>query len=88
MQLIYAAVLTMNCEGDYHIGVLDKDVKVIKQVRTLSNDLLKPKYHVTCVLVSGEPRTVKVRYACSNEVSEQEVMLSKAMRFVIYLLLR
>ena len=35
---------------------------MIKQVRALSSDLLKPKYHVTCILMSNEPRTVRVRY--------------------------
>ena len=40
IQPIYAAVLTMECIGDYHIEVLDKEVKVVKQVRALSNDLL------------------------------------------------
>ena len=87
-QPIYAAVLSMECDGDYHIEVLDKDVKVIKQVRALSSDLLKPKYHVTYIITSEEPKTVKVRYACGDEVSEREVILSKVMRFMVELLIR
>ena len=88
MQPIYAAVLTMECDGDYHIEVLDKDVKVIKQVMALNTDLLKPRYHVTYIITSEEPKTVKVRYACGDEVSEREVILSKVMRFMVELLMR
>ena len=61
----------MVCEGDYYLEVLDKEVRVIKQVRVLSSDLIKPKYHATYVLVSNEPRTVRVRYACSDETGER-----------------
>ncbi len=32
----------MDCVGDYHLEVLDKGVKVIRQVRALSNDYLGP----------------------------------------------
>ena len=86
MQPIYAAVLTMECDGDYHIEVLNKDVKVVKQVRALSSDLLKPRYHVTYILVSSEPRTVRVRYACGDEIGEREITLSKVMRYVVELI--
>jgi len=37
----------MECEGDYYVEILDKDVKLIKQVRALSSDLTKPRYRVT-----------------------------------------
>ena len=47
MQPIYAAVLSMECNGDYHLEALDKDVRVTKQVRALSTDLLKPRYRMT-----------------------------------------
>ena len=86
MQPIYAAVLSMECDGDYHIEVLDKDVKVVKQVRALSSDLLKPRYKVTYIITSEEPKTIKVRYVCGDEVSEREVTLSKVMRYVIELI--
>ena len=46
----------MECDGDYYLEVLDRDVKVIKQVRALSSDLLKPKYHVTCIITSEGPK--------------------------------
>ena len=86
MQPVYAAVLSMDCVGDYHIEVLDKDVKVIKQVRALSSDLLKPKYQVTCIITSEGLKTVRVRYVCGGEMGEQEVTLSKAMRYVVELI--
>ena len=86
MQPIYAAVLSMDCVGDYYLEVLDKDAKVIKQVKALSSDLLKPKYHVTYIITSEEPRTVRVRYVCGDEVSEREVTLSKTMRYVVELI--
>ncbi|WP_243675971.1 hypothetical protein [Vulcanisaeta distributa] len=76
----------MDCEGDYYLEVLDKEVKVIKQVKPMSNDLLKPRYKLTYVIVSESPKTVKVRYACGDEVDEQEVTLSKTMRYMIELL--
>ena len=52
----------------------------------MSSDLLKPKYHVTYVITSEEPKTVKVRCACGDEVSEEEITLSKTMRYVIELI--
>ena len=55
------------------------DVKVTRQVRALSGDLLKPRYHVTCIITSEGPKTVMVRYACSD------IALSRAMRFVVEL---
>ena len=85
-QPVYVAVLSMDCDGDYHIEVLDKDVKVTKQVKALSSDLLKPKYRVTCIITSEVPKTVRVRYACGDEVGEREVMLSRAMRYVVELI--
>ena len=78
--------MSIECDGDYHIEVLDKDVKVVKQVRALSSDLLKPRYHVTYVITSEEPKTVRVRYVCGGEMGEQEVTLSRAMRYVIELI--
>ena len=86
MQPIYVAVLSMECVGDYHIEVLNKDVKVIKQIRALSTDLLRLRYHVTYVITSEVPKTVRVRYACDDEISEREVTLSRTMRYVIELL--
>ena len=86
MQPIYVAVLTMECVGDYYLEVLDKGVKVNKQVRALSSDLLKPKYRVTYIITSEEPRTVRVRYACGDEVGEREIMLSKTMKYVVELI--
>ena len=86
MQPIYAAVLSMDCIGDYHIEVLDRDVRVVKQVRALSSDLLKPRYKVTCIITSEEPKTIKVRYVCGGEVGEREITLSRTMRYVIELI--
>ena len=86
IQPIYAAVLTMKCDGDYHLEALDKDVKVIKQVKALSSDLLRPKYQVTCIITSEGPKTIKVRYVCGDEIGEQEITLSKTMRYVVELL--
>ena len=86
MQPIYAAVLAMECEGDYHLEVLDRDVKVIKQVKALSSDLLKPRYKVTYIITSEEPKTIKVRYVCGDEMGEQELTLSKTMRYVVELI--
>ena len=86
MQPIYTAVLSMECDGDYYLEVLDRDIKVIKQVRALSSDLLKPKYHVTYIITSEEPKTVRVRYVCGDEIGEQEITLSKTMRYVIELI--
>ncbi|WP_256359233.1 hypothetical protein [Vulcanisaeta sp. JCM 14467] len=39
------------------MDVLNKDAKVVRQVGALSNDLLKPRYHVTYAITSeGLPR--------------------------------
>ncbi|GAB6944197.1 hypothetical protein [Vulcanisaeta sp. JCM 14467] len=84
-QPIYAAVLTMECDGDYHLETLDKDVKVVKQVRALSTDLLKPRYKVTYIITSEEPKTVRVRYVCGGEMGEQEVTLSRVLRYLVEL---
>ena len=86
MQPIYAAVLGMECDGDYHIEILNKEVRVIKQVKTLSSDLLKPKYRVTYIITSEEPKTITVRYVCGDEIGEREITLSKVMRYVIELI--
>ena len=86
MQPVYAAVLSMECNGDYHLEVLDREVSVIKQVRALSTDLLRPKYHVTYIITSEVPKTVRVRYTCGDEVGEREITLSRAMRYVVELL--
>ncbi|WP_243675816.1 hypothetical protein [Vulcanisaeta distributa] len=67
---------------------MDREVKVIKQVRALSNDIVKPRYKATYIIMSNEPKTVKARYVCGDEINEQEVTLSKAMKYVIELLLR
>ena len=85
-QPIYAAVLSMDCDGDYYLEVLDRDVKVIKQIRALSTDLLRPRYKVTYIITSEEPKTIKVRYVCGGEMGEREVTLSKTMRYVIELI--
>ena len=67
--------------------VLDRDAKVVRQVRALNTDLLKPKYYVTYVLVSNEPKTVRVRYACGgDEIGEHELTISRVLRFVVGLL--
>ena len=50
--------------------VLDEGVKVVKQVKALSSDLLKPRYHVTYIIASEGLKTVKVRYACGDEIGE------------------
>ncbi|WP_054853924.1 hypothetical protein [Vulcanisaeta distributa] len=78
----------MECEGDYYLEITDKEVKVIKQVKALSNDVLKPRYKLTYVIVSERPKTVKVRYACGDEINEQEIALSKAMRYLVELVMR
>ena len=84
-QPIYAAVLTMECEGDYYLEILDSDVKVIKQVKALSSDVVKPKYRVTYIITSEEPKTVRVRYVCGDEIGEREVTLSRTMKYVVEL---
>ncbi|GAB6944678.1 hypothetical protein [Vulcanisaeta sp. JCM 14467] len=38
------------------------------------------------IITSEEPKTVKVRYACGDEVSEKEITLSKTMRYVVELI--
>mgnify|MGYP001772985640 CR=1 FL=1 len=63
-----------------------RDVKVIKQVRALSSDLLKPKYHVTYIITSEGPKTITVRYAYGDEIGEREVTLSRTMRYMVELL--
>ncbi|ADN49537.1 hypothetical protein Vdis_0124 [Vulcanisaeta distributa DSM 14429] len=83
MQPVY-----MECDGDYHVEVLDREVRVIRQVRVLNNDLLKPRYRVTYVITSEKPKTVKVRYACRDEINEVEATLGKTMRYMIELLTR
>ena len=47
--------------------VLDRDAKVVRQVRALSSDVIKPKYYVTYVITSEGPKTVMVRYACGDD---------------------
>ena len=86
MQPVYAAVLTMECKGDYYLEVLDREVRVIKQVKALSTDLLKPRYRVTYIITSEVPRTVRVKYVCGDEIGEKEVTLSRVMRYVVELL--
>ena len=88
MQPVYAAVLTMECDGDYHLEARDKDVKVTKQVKALSSDLLRPKYQVTCIITSEGPKTIKVRYVCGDEIGEQEITLSKTMSYMLNLFVR
>nr|WP_245522531.1 hypothetical protein [Vulcanisaeta distributa] len=88
MQPVYAAVMTMECDGDHHVEVLDREVRVIRQVRVLNNDLLKPRYRVTYVITSEKPKTVMVRYACGDEIGEQEITLGKTMRYIIELIMR
>lgn len=88
MQPVYAAVITMECEGgDYHLEVMDKEVKVIRQVKLMGSDVAKPRYKFTYIITSNNPKTVKVRYACGDEVDEREVVLSKTMRYLVELLL-
>ncbi len=82
MQPVY-----MECDGDYRIEVLE-GVKVIKRVRVLSSDVIKLRYHVTYVIMSEKPRTVKVRYACRDGINEVEATLTKTMKCMIELLTR
>ena len=44
MQSIYVADLIMEFKGDYNLETLDKNVKMIKQVRALSNDYIHVSY--------------------------------------------
>ncbi|MGC9180923.1 MAG: hypothetical protein ACP5GZ_12085, partial [Vulcanisaeta sp.] len=60
-------------------------VRVIRQVKALSSDSIKPRYRVTYFLTSDGPRTVRVRYACGGEANEDEIVLSKTMRYVVEL---
>ena len=60
----------MHNPHNHHTEDLDEDVKVIKQVKALSNDLLKPRYHATYIITSEEPKTVRARYTCGDEVGE------------------
>ncbi|GAB6947310.1 hypothetical protein JCM16161A_14400 [Vulcanisaeta sp. JCM 16161] len=48
MQPIYAAVINMECQGDYHLEVMDRDAEVIKDVKAMSSDILKPRCGATC----------------------------------------
>ncbi len=64
------------------------EVKVIRQVRALSSDVTKPRYRVMYIITSEEPKNVKVRYVCGDEAGEKEVTLSKAMRYLVELLMR
>ena len=41
---------------------------------------------MTCIITSEEPKTVKVRYACGDEVGEREATLSKTMRYMVELI--
>ena len=67
--------------------VLDEGVKVIKQVRALNTDLLKPRHHVTYIITSEVPKTVMVRYVCGgDEIGEHELTISRVLRFVVELL--
>mgnify|MGYP001770775775 CR=1 FL=1 len=71
---------------NHHIEVLDREVKVVKQVRALSSDVIKPRYRVARIITSEEPKTVKVRYTCGDEVNEKEITLSKTMRYMVELI--
>ena len=86
MQPVYAAVLSMECEGDYYLEVLDECVRVTKHVRPLSSDLLRPRYKVIYIITSEGPKTVRIRYVCGDEVGEREVVLSKTMKYVTELI--
>ncbi len=69
-QPIYAAVISMECEGDYHVDVMDKGVKAIRQVKALSNDLTKLGYKITYILTSNGRKPVRIRYICGDETGE------------------
>lgn len=43
---------------------------------------------MTCIVMSGMPKTVRVRYACGDEVNEQEITLSKTRRYVVKIVKR
>ncbi|WP_243675752.1 hypothetical protein [Vulcanisaeta distributa] len=49
----------MKYDGDYRLEILDKDVKIIKQVKLMSSDVVKPRYRITYVIVSNSPKTKK-----------------------------
>ncbi len=55
-------------------------------MRALSNDLTRPRYRITYILMSNKPKTVKVRYACGNGVGETEVALSKTTKYLLELI--
>ncbi|WP_252901687.1 hypothetical protein [Vulcanisaeta sp. JCM 14467] len=40
---------------------------------------------MTYIITDEEPRTVRVRCVCDDEISEREVMLSRTMRYVVEL---
>ena len=40
----------------------------------------------TYIITSKGPKTIKVRYACGDEIGEREITLSKTMRYVVYLI--
>ena len=82
MEPIYAAVISMECLGDYYLDVLDSEVNVIKQVKTLSNNI-KPKYRITYIITSNNPKTTKIRYVCNEEIKEEEVVLSLTKKYMI-----
>ncbi len=37
----------------------------------MSSDLLKPRYKLTYIITSNEPRIVKVRYACGMKQTSE-----------------
>ncbi|GAB6945328.1 hypothetical protein [Vulcanisaeta sp. JCM 14467] len=41
---------------------------------------------MTYVITSEGSKTVRVRYACGDEVGEREITLSRVMRYVVKLL--
>ncbi|BDR91794.1 hypothetical protein [Vulcanisaeta souniana] len=48
-----------------------EEVKVIKQVKALGSDIVRPRCRVTYVLASSEERVVRVRYASSDEAGKR-----------------
>ncbi|WP_243668271.1 hypothetical protein [Vulcanisaeta sp. JCM 16161] len=58
-----------------------------KDVKAMSSDVLKPRYRATYIIVSNEPKTIKIRYACGDEAGEQEVTLSRTARYTVELLM-
>ncbi|WP_460173658.1 hypothetical protein [Vulcanisaeta sp. JCM 14467] len=49
---------------------MDEGVKVIKRVKALSNDPLKPRHHVIYVITSEEPKIIKVKYVRGYEMGK------------------